>query len=552
MRIFINRKILFISLTSLLLIADTLFVLINYRSDRSNLEAMLAQEGQELHNAYQVAYSMTLTNMQQLATFVAGDPRIQRTFAEATQAVEAEGGGAGGQRTAELRQKLYEIIGPGWQRMTREYQVRQLHFHLAPGSTSFLRVHKPEKFGDNMDNLRHMVVDVNSDQQPRSGLELGRVYSGIRSIVPVYDLADSPRHIGALEVGTSFSLMIRSLTESIGADVAVLLAEQRVEDATWNRPKEAMTTDCGCFIEASSSAELIDLLKAEGYRSPELAISSPDQNQLISIGDKHYAITEFPLQDYVGLRDGSEKPVGRIIIWRPADNEITGLRQDTLKNIIYSIVGFLLIELLLYLGIRITLRHQEAEVDRRTREVRLLNTKLEEIAHQDYLTGVHSRRYFIERLTKECSRADREKTAVSLLMIDVDYFKRINDTWGHPAGDEVLASLGTLLQESCRNYDLVGRYGGEEFCMMMPGMQAEDAVKRAEKLRLKVSETIRVPGDNAPHPTVSIGVSTHIQGQDHKKLIAAADEALYEAKGQGRNRVILADSTDPLAKTRSC
>jgi hypothetical protein len=131
---------------------------------------------------------------------VAGDPRVQSTFEQAVAAVQREGGGAGGVAAAQLRDALYRIVAPGWQKMTQTYGVRQLPFHMGPGSTSFLRVHKPEKFGDNMDDLRHMVVDVYRDQQPRTGLELGRVYAGLRGIVPVYSAAVEDELIGVLEV----------------------------------------------------------------------------------------------------------------------------------------------------------------------------------------------------------------------------------------------------------------------------------------------------------------------------------------------------------------
>lgn len=168
-RMMINKthKRLFILLSIMLFVADTLFVTINYISDKRTLQQSLKQDGQQLKRSFEVALTMTLNNMSQLATFIASSTEVQHLFAQGVQAVQEEGGGAGGAESAHLRDMLYDSVSSGWATMTEKYQVRQLHFHLGPGSTSFLRVHKPEKFGDNMDNLRHMVVDVNRDGVPR-------------------------------------------------------------------------------------------------------------------------------------------------------------------------------------------------------------------------------------------------------------------------------------------------------------------------------------------------------------------------------------------------
>lgn len=233
----------------MLLVADGVFVAINYFSDKRSMQQSLDQEGQQLQTSFKVALSMTLDNMSQLATFLAGAPDLRKLFEQGVEAVEQEGGGPGGMESARLRGLLYDSVAPSWARMTEEYQVRQLHFHLGPGSTSFLRVHKPKKFGDNMDDIRHMVVDVNRDGQPRQGFELGRVYAGLRGIVPVFSDRIPQHQLGALEVGTSFTTLIDSLSASINGEIAILLKEGRVEDATWSRPGEPLSsTPCGCFM----------------------------------------------------------------------------------------------------------------------------------------------------------------------------------------------------------------------------------------------------------------------------------------------------------------
>ncbi|MDO6595204.1 diguanylate cyclase [Neptuniibacter sp. 1_MG-2023] len=539
-----THKRLFILLSIMLFVADTLFVTINYISDKRIMQQSLKQDGQQLKRSFDVALTMTLNNMSQLSTFIASSTEVQHLFAQGVQAVKEEGGGAGGPESARLRDLLYDSVSPGWTKMMEKYQVRQLHFHLGPGSTSFLRIHKPQKFGDNMDNLRHMVVDVNRDGHPRQGFELGRVYSGLRGIVPVFSDSDSTRQIGALEVGTSFKTLIDLLGSSIGGDVAVLLNEANVENATWSRPNEPESrTPCGCFIEATSSPALSALLAERAstkWSKPPKSV----RTILVNTASGPVALTEFALSDYVGERDGSETPVGRIMIWKSASDVIQELNHNTWINIIYGVVGFLIIELALFLGIRLALGQLKQTVDERTQEIQVLNRQLEEIAHQDMLTGVSSRRYFMMRFQQELNRNQRSKQPMTLLMVDVDHFKRVNDTWGHQVGDQVLSDLGHLMIENSRNYDVVGRYGGEEFCLLLPGVDAVTGLQMAEKLRERVERQIIIPSSDGIHVTISIGVALYAEGQSAEEWINAADQALYKAKDSGRNRCLLAETAD--------
>jgi hypothetical protein len=188
---------IFLAVSLTILVSEAIFVMINYLSDKEALQSALAQKGQQSQKTFEVALSTTLDSMSQLATFVANSPDVQRLMNEAERAT-TENSGGNVMKPDDIRALLYETVSPGWRKMTKEYQVRQLHFHLGPGSNSFLRVHKPEKFGDNMDNLRHLVVDVNRDGQPRQGFELGRVYAGLRDVVPVFSFSDPQKQAGIL------------------------------------------------------------------------------------------------------------------------------------------------------------------------------------------------------------------------------------------------------------------------------------------------------------------------------------------------------------------
>ena len=170
------------------------------------------------------------------------------------------------------------------------------------------------------------------------------------------------------------------------------------------------------------------------------------------------------------------------------------------------------------------------------------NTRLlEEMRYHatfDDLTGLAGRRHFGNELKREIDRARRERRDLSMLLLDVDHFKRVNDGWGHPAGDAVLRALAETLLVGTRSLDVVGRLGGEEVGVLLHGSDEETAVRVAERLRLAVA-AMEVPWkDEVLRVRVSIGVATWDDGMSPDDLVELSDRALYAAKTQGRDRVI--------------
>lgn len=178
----------------------------------------------------------------------------------------------------------------------------------------------------------------------------------------------------------------------------------------------------------------------------------------------------------------------------------------------------------------------KAELERYHRELEEANNRLRKLAVTDELTGLRNRRAFEERLGMEFSMARRRKRELSVLLIDVDDFKKVNDRWGHAAGDEVLRRLGVILQTTVRLPDLPARYGGEEFVVLLPESGEESALGLARRLMARVSLE---EWDHAPL-TISIGMaSMHDSLTDGFQLVELADEALYAAKRAGKNRVVV-------------
>lgn len=171
--------------------------------------------------------------------------------------------------------------------------------------------------------------------------------------------------------------------------------------------------------------------------------------------------------------------------------------------------------------------------------------EVRQLATIDGLTGLYNHRTFQERLETEIERAKRFRSKFSLLMMDIDHFKKLNDTYGHSTGDEILKRVGCKILENIRNIDLAARYGGEEFAVILPETPLEGARITAERIRDTISDYRISQGENIISVTVSIGIATYPDNATTRKdLIERADSALYQAKRDGRNRVCVSKSNN--------
>lgn len=172
------------------------------------------------------------------------------------------------------------------------------------------------------------------------------------------------------------------------------------------------------------------------------------------------------------------------------------------------------------------------------KELLVANQQLEVLAHTDELTRVPNRRHIQNILESEIARATRFNTPLSIAYMDLDHFKQINDTHGHKAGDAVLQKITEMLTSNLRDVDSIGRIGGEEFCICLPGTDARNALVTCERYRLLI-ERLAIPTDTEIlHITASFGLTSFIPGDDNvSSLMMRSDKALYRAKESGRNRI---------------
>jgi diguanylate cyclase (GGDEF)-like protein len=205
--------------------------------------------------------------------------------------------------------------------------------------------------------------------------------------------------------------------------------------------------------------------------------------------------------------------------------------QDT-YTYIFIAFGFFSISVLLCIGFYFTRRL--------IRQVAEARQQIETMAIMDELTGIFNRRHLLVRFNQEFERAQRLKKDLGCLMIDIDHFKDINDSYGHLVGDRILKEAACLIMSSIRTYDIAGRYGGEEFFVVLPDTTVEHTLSLAERIRRNIAETLHTrAGITIKDPvTVSIGMaSASPEDSSANDLLLRADNSLYKAKGEGRNRV---------------
>ena len=205
----------------------------------------------------------------------------------------------------------------------------------------------------------------------------------------------------------------------------------------------------------------------------------------------------------------------------------------------YIIKPFQQGEILARINTHIALRKKEQELEKALGEVTRQRNLMEKLSRTDDLTGLYNRRHLNTVLKREFSRCKRHQSELSCLLLDLDFFKEVNDTYGHEFGDIVIHESAAIILDSIRNSDFAFRFGGEEFLILLPQTETEGAVQAAEKIRRRMEVGKITKGNITVTVEVSIGVSSYCQHQPavRNDLIAFADKALYEAKNCGRNQV---------------
>ncbi len=420
------------------------------------------------------------------------------------------------------RKALLEYTETLFKEMKRDYNVTHFYFTKSD-RVNLLRVHAPGRYGDKIDRLTTLWAEQNEALE--YGVELGVLGTLTLRVVSPWHDTQTGRLIGYIELGMEIDHVIHRLREFFELDVVILIYKKYLDRHTWEEGMRVVehTADWDRFEKvvsnAAFSAELPLILSERlerGEHGPQNEVVELERDGL------SYRLLTIPIEDAGGLE------VAEMALLANVSSEMDVAERTLLvAGTTVFLIGGLLIAFFSWQAGRIGRRiaHDEGQ--------------LAQLAARDSLTGLYTRRMFHEYLEIELARSIRFTRPLSLLLIDVDHFKQVNDAYGHQAGDAVLQELSQRLIDEARKPDHVCRYGGEEITIIMPETGVDGAELFANRLKNIVSELpFDARDDQSISMTVSIGVASYPMHADTDTLlISAADSALYDAKKGGRNRV---------------
>lgn len=426
--------------------------------------------------------------------------------------------------TQRNRSRLLTEVGPLFQQLRAEHNVTHFYF-MTPEREMFLRVHQPHLFGDIIE--RKSALEAQRQGRIASGLEMGPL--GLFTLRVVSPWRDSANQlIGYIELGMEIDQTLVELQQIAGYDFLMLIDKKNLDKDKWlsgmksiGRAVDWDRFDSHVIIGKTAAAtdEVLDLYRRDVLTKPpvETTIKVTEENRT-------FAFDESPLRDLSGLT------LGKIVIVR--DVTTAELTQR------YLILRVVLILFLVWGALMLLARRVVNQVYERLHATERQREEFKRRARRDPLTGLFNHVSIYHRLSTAMTRSKTEDVPLAVLMFDIDHFKQINDTHGHTAGDEVLRRVARVLLHAVRPEDSVGRYGGEEFAVVLPGMGGEAALLVAERIRGEI-EHLALEFDGTAVPVTISGGLAMASEEDNtpESLVARADRAMYAAKTAGRNRI---------------
>jgi len=421
-----------------------------------------------------------------------------------------------------VRKKVYKLLKKKYKRLER-MGVKQLQFHLKD-NTSFLRMHTPNKFGDNLTNIRETVAYTNKYMQPSEGFEVGKVAHGFRFVYPLFN--KNKKHIGSMEVSFSSEQIMSYMNDKfmIKKHFIVLKSEvdRKIDKSIRDKLYETALESDAYYTKKGSgeikkSKELKTVIQ-KIKKSEEIATKFYKTQAFSMYGSYNYnsIVSAFlPIHSFI-----DDKTIAYLIIYTESDYIDTLLIESDYAQLMLVIILLLLFIFSIY--------------------VTVTQTKLEAMAHYDKLTKLPNRAFFYAELEINLKRVKRKKENLAILFIDLDGFKAVNDTHGHDAGDELLIQVAHRLKEAIREDDVVGRVGGDEFIMLLSEVATQkDAILVAKKIVASIGKEFHL-ANSLVQIGASIGIATYpSHAKDADALIKCADNAMYKAKNNGKNNYYL-------------
>lgn len=474
-----------------------------------NVNAEISREINILHTTSNEIYQ---DNLEHLSGMLAGITGTMALNAELRSTL-----------TKKDREKLSKLVAPIFATLQKEYEIS--HFYLiGPDRTVLLRAHNPEVFGDVIN--RTTTLDAQLTKAPAHGVEFGiRGELVLRFVRPLYRDAAKQHLVGFIELGVDTNHLLKDMQKALGIQMFEFLSKEFLTRDVWQlgMPDTASSTDWDHFANVAPSAQVLKNMTPEMSSIIATGVFPSSENIMeISQGKSEFRAISFPVMDI------RERKAGSIVMLVDVTSQVLNARNTLYLGLILGLVGGGLLFAFFWLLTgrigRLIEQHQDT---------------LHHLATRDGLTGLFNHITFYTMLDDEISRSQRSGTPVSLLMLDLDHFKDINDQFGHVSGDVVLKEFGKIIHRLSRSIDKVCRYGGEEIAVILPETNSANAMIAAERMRAAVEEHLFKPNEGQNISiSASIGVATVTENATSaQELVIIADQALYIAKQRGRNQV---------------
>jgi two-component system, sensor histidine kinase and response regulator len=636
-----DEKIKYVVLFALLSIVVSLiyYQFINYNYNK-NIQRYIQEHNKNIEENYEILYDKFKSVSSTMYRLIINTPEVLEIVHNAYTNPNSKD---------QSREELYALLKNKYEYL-KELELKQLHFHL-PNNESFLRFHKPQKYGDDLTNIRATVDWVNKNNQTIDGFEEGRLYNGFRFVFPLTYQEKNPEkklHIGSVETSFSASSLLKLLIKDDSTKASFIIDTNLVKEKVFQEEQANYTPSI--FEDFSMEKKTLERLNSAGKSVDYKNLSNENillANKKIYEGKTFTLISNDKnnLYTFVPIKNPISKKVVASIILKFQTNQITKQFETLLFQFSIGIIAIISILLFIYkefatkkelqrlsyktrkildtqasiiiisdlnkitdvnqrfltfFGIdskelflkekscicdqfiknknyfhspngNLTWVESIRKYDKKDRIVLMkdkngykysFSVSISEFAYDSYiitfndithtiqeqlqlkekvirdkLTGAYNREFFhnnINTLTLACKSKGKE---LALIMFDIDYFKSINDRYGHNQGDIVLTKMSDILQSSMRADDFYIRWGGEEFITLCCVNSLEEAAKIAEGLRVKIEQ---IKFEDLPMITASFGVTIIDTTQNILSSIEKADNALYRAKKEGRNKVIIA------------
>ena len=415
-----------------------------------------------------------------------------------------------------LRDKMYKHLESEYRKL-KMLDVMQVHL-IFSDNKSFLRMHKPTKYGDDLSDVRYSIKSVNEMNIHIHGFEAGKTSHGFRQVFPVYR---DGTHIGALDVVFSSTVLQSYTMRASGIHTHFIVNKEIFKTKEWKgdiEDKYYQSTEHSDFL--FSMSHHINHDRMDNTKKTVIEPSRDIINRNIS-KEKKFAIYQelddsIMVVSFLPIRNIKNDKTAAYLVAYTDSPAILELLKDYKLILVSTLLVILLIFIFLY-------------------NFLVSSHRLKKELQFDGLTKVLNRKYFMYLADIDLKKSQELDNGISIVMMDIDFFKKVNDEHGHQSGDLVLQEISHLIDISIRKLDYIGRYGGEEFVILI-NANKEDAKNVIENIRKKIEDYNFCLEKNLKI-TASFGIAECRANDSLEDIIKNADNALYRSKNEGRNRV---------------